>query len=167
MKEANEHFSTHVDIYTDGSCLKNPGPGGYGAILIHGEKHKEISRGFQNTTNNRMELSGVIFALEELKYPCKVTIYTDSQYIAKAVNEGWLDKWQKNGWKTSSRNEVKNKDLWQEMIRLLNIHRVEFRWVKGHDGVHYNERCDEIARDAARKASSLILNGKKLHSAYT
>jgi len=149
LKEMNDNSGPDVIIYTDGACLKNPGPGGYGAVLIHGDRIKEISKGFPETTNNRMELMGVISALEVLKYSCSVKIFTDSQYIAKAINQGWLDKWQKNGWKTSSRTEVKNKDLWQEMIRLLKRHSVEFKWVKGHSGNHYNERCDVLARDAA------------------
>ncbi len=151
MKEINNDPVPAVTIYTDGACLKNPGPGGYGAVLIHGKREKEISKGFPDTTNNRMELQGVISALEALKYPCNVEIFTDSQYIAKAINQGWLEKWQRNGWKTSGRNDVKNRDLWQEMIRLLGKHSVKFRWVKGHSGNHYNERCDVLARDAARE----------------
>lgn len=153
MKEASNYSMPGVTIYTDGACLKNPGPGGYGAVLIYEAREKEISRGFPDTTNNRMELMAVISALKELKCPCRVKIYTDSQYIAKAVNQKWLDKWQRNGWKTSGRNDVKNKDLWQEMIRLLNRHTLEFNWVKGHNGDHYNERCDQLARNAAREAA--------------
>jgi ribonuclease HI len=149
LKKANNGQKHSVIIYTDGACLRNPGPGGYGAVLIHGDMVKEISEGFSDTTNNRMELLGVISALGVLKISCQVRVFTDSQYIAKAVNQGWLEKWQKNGWKTSNRNDVKNKDLWQEMIKLLKRHSVAFEWVKGHSGDHYNERCDVLAREAA------------------
>ncbi len=149
MNKAHNGHKHSVIIYTDGACLRNPGPGGYGAVLIHGDRVKEISEGFPDTTNNRMELLGVISALGALKIPCQVRVFTDSQYIAKAVNQGWLEKWQKNGWKTSNRNDVKNKDLWQEMIKLLKRHSVAFEWVKGHSGDHYNERCDVLAREAA------------------
>ncbi len=155
MKQVNKDYASCVTIYTDGACLKNPGPGGYGAVLIHGDRVKEIAKGFPDTTNNRMELMAVISALEALKYPCKVKIFTDSQYISKAINLGWLDKWQKSGWKTSNRSDVKNKDLWQQMIRLLKKHCVEFKWVRGHSGNRYNERCDLLARDAAREAAAL------------
>ncbi len=153
MKEVKKGFGPCITIYTDGACLKNPGPGGYGAVLIHGDRIKEISKGFPDTTNNRMELLGVISALETLRYPCEVVVFTDSQYIAKAINQGWLNKWQQNGWKTSNRSDVKNKDLWQEMIRLIKEHSVVFKWVKGHSGDHYNERCDVLARDAALEIS--------------
>lgn len=154
MNQVSNSPQANVTIYTDGACLKNPGPGGYGAVLVHGDRVKEISKGFPDTTNNRMELLGVISALEALKYPCKVQIYTDSQYIARAINHGWLDKWQRNGWKTSNRNEVKNRDLWQKMINLLSRHQVEFKWIKGHSGDMYNERCDVLAKDAARQADA-------------
>ncbi|MFP4084240.1 MAG: ribonuclease HI [Desulfonatronovibrio sp.] len=144
-----------VVVYTDGACLKNPGPGGYGAVLLYKDRKKEIAKGYPETTNNRMELLGVISALKELKYPCRIKVYTDSQYIAKAVNQKWLDKWKRNGWKTSGRNDVKNKDLWQELISLLDKHSVEFSWVKAHNGDHYNERCDQLAKKAAKEAAVL------------
>lgn len=153
MNKTGKDFSQLVTIYTDGACLNNPGPGGYGVILIHGERVKEISRGFPETTNNRMELMGVIAALEALKYPCRVELYTDSQYISRAINEGWLERWQKKAWMTSSKTPVKNIDLWQRLLQLLAKHRVEFKWVKGHSGDHYNERCDVLARDAAGNAA--------------
>lgn len=156
MKEVINSSTASVVVYTDGACLKNPGPGGYGAILIYEDREKEISKGFPDTTNNRMELLGVISALKELKYPCRITVYTDSQYIAKAVNQKWLHKWQRNGWKTSGRSDVKNKDLWQELISLLDKHSVEFRWVKAHNGDHYNERCDQLAKKAANEAAVLV-----------
>jgi ribonuclease HI len=148
-KNTKDEYTHGVTIYTDGACLGNPGPGGYGAVLIHGDRTKEISEGFPETTNNRMELLAVISALEFLKTPCRVTIFTDSQYISKAINQGWLEKWQKNGWKTSNRTDVKNKDLWQALLKMLRKHRVSFEWVKGHSGDYYNERCDVLAREAA------------------
>lgn len=157
MKKENKaagSSESELMIYTDGACLKNPGPGGYGAVLLYGDKVKEIAEGFPDTTNNRMELLAVISALETLKYPCSVKIFTDSQYIAKAINQGWLNKWQRNGWKTSTKTDVKNKDLWQRMISLIKVHSVKFNWVKGHNGDYYNERCDDLARDAAREIAA-------------
>ncbi len=142
-----------VEIYTDGACLNNPGPGGYGAVLIYNRQKKEISRGVPDTTNNRMELSAIIAGLEALKFPCKVIIHTDSQYISKAINQGWLGKWQKNGWQTSAKTNVKNRDLWEKLQSLMDRHRVTFRWIKGHSGVKYNERCDALAREAARQTA--------------
>ncbi len=142
-----------VDIYTDGACLGNPGPGGYAAILKWGDLEKEISRGASETTNNRMELMAVLEGLKTLKYPCRVRIHTDSQYIARAINEKWLEKWQRNGWKTAQKKDVKNRDLWEELAGLLQTHKVEFKWVRGHSGHEYNERCDQLARQAAQAVS--------------
>ena len=133
-----------VSIYTDGACSGNPGPGGWGAILLYGEKAKELSGGHPATTNNRMELMSVIAALEALKEPCKVELYSDSQYVVKAVNEGWLTNWQKRGWRRKE-GEVKNLDLWLTLIPLLEFHEVSFNWVKGHAEDAYNNRCDELA----------------------
>ncbi|WP_045216931.1 ribonuclease HI [Desulfonatronovibrio magnus] len=144
---------SELTIYTDGSCLGNPGPGGYGAVLIYKEKVKEISGGFSDTTNNRMELTGVIAALEVLKYPCQATVFTDSQYIQKAFSQGWISKWQLNGWKTAGKKDVKNKDLWEKLLGLMDTHQVRFKWVKGHSGDKYNERCDVLAREAAMRAT--------------
>jgi len=134
----------HVTIYTDGACSGNPGPGGWGAILMYGKYKKEISGGERLTTNNRMELISVISALEQLKEPCKVSLYTDSQYIVRAVNEGWLKSWKARGWKRKE-GELKNPDLWQRLAELLERHDVEFIWVKGHAENAYNNRCDELA----------------------
>lgn len=139
-----------IDIYTDGSCLKNPGKGGYGIVMQYGEHTKELSQGYTLTTNNRMELLGVIIALNSLKESCLVDIYTDSQYVAKAIKEGWLYNWQKNGWKTANKKDVKNKDLWIELHKALLKHSVSFNWLKGHAGHIQNERCDELARSAAQ-----------------
>jgi ribonuclease HI len=134
----------HVTIYTDGACSGNPGPGGWGAILMYGKYKKELSGGERMTTNNRMELLGVITALEQLKEPCKVSLYTDSQYIVSAINEGWLKSWKARGWKRRE-GELKNPDLWQRLSALLERHDVEFIWVKGHAENAYNNRCDELA----------------------
>jgi ribonuclease HI len=134
----------HVTIYTDGACSGNPGPGGWGAILMYGSHKKEISGGEPMTTNNRMELLGVITALEQLKEPCKVSLYTDSQYIVNAINQGWLKNWKARGWKRKE-GELKNPDLWQRLSALLETHDVTFIWVKGHAENAYNNRCDELA----------------------
>ena len=133
-----------VDIYTDGACSGNPGPGGWAAILIYGKHEKELSGGEEETTNNRMELSGVIAALGALTERCSVTLYTDSQYIERAVNEHWLDGWKKRGWRRRE-GPVKNLELWQELDRLLGEHSVAVRWVKGHAENEYNNRCDALA----------------------
>ena len=133
-----------VCIYTDGACSGNPGPGGWAAILTYGENERELSGGESATTNNRMELMAVISALTALKESCEVELWTDSQYIEKAINEGWLAGWKRRGWKRKS-GELKNIELWQELDRLLGLHRVNFNWLKGHDGHEYNERCDALA----------------------
>jgi ribonuclease H len=133
-----------VCIYTDGACSGNPGPGGWAAILTYGENERELSGGESATTNNRMELMAVISALTALKESCEVELWTDSQYIEKAINEGWLAGWKRRDWKRKG-GELKNIELWQELDRLLGLHRVNFNWLKGHDGHEYNERCDALA----------------------
>ncbi len=138
-----------VTIYSDGACLGNPGPGGYGTILIFGETRKELSAGFRRTTNNRMELLGAIAGLEALTRPCRVELWSDSQYVVHALSKGWLDGWQKKGWKTSGKEPVKNRDLWERLLRALGEHEVTWRWVRGHTGHPENERCDELAVAAA------------------
>lgn len=145
-----------VYVYTDGACRGNPdGPGGYGVVLEYfddkGEKHiKELSAGYKNTTNNRMELMGVLKGLEALKRPCKVKLYTDSQYIVKAFNEGWLNNWIRNNWKRGKKKEdVKNVDLWKKILLAKDMHNVTFNWVKGHASHPQNERCDSLATAAA------------------
>lgn len=144
-----------VKIYTDGACRGNPGPGGYGVILTFtnesGEVHKkELSGGYGNTTNNRMELMGVLKGLEALTKPCQAEIYTDSQYIVNAFKLGWLDSWVANNWKRGKKKEeVKNEDLWRLILEQMKGHKVEFIWVKGHAGHAENERCDELATSAA------------------
>lgn len=133
-----------VTIYTDGACSGNPGPGGWAAVLIAGEHMKELSGGEKETTNNKMELMGVISALEALKRPCEVTLYTDSQYIERAINENWLGSWKKKGWKRKG-GELKNVELWQRLDGLISIHNVRFNWVKGHADNEFNNRCDALA----------------------
>lgn len=133
-----------VCIYTDGACSGNPGPGGWAAILRYNGHEKELSGGERETTNNRMELMAVISALTALKESCEVELWTDSQYIEKAINEGWLAGWKRRGWKRKG-GELKNIELWQELDSLLARHRVNFNWLKGHDGHKFNERCDTLA----------------------
>lgn len=138
-----------VTIFTDGSCLGNPGPGGWGAILRYGEYEQELSGGFKYTTNNRMEIMAAIMSLERLKESCNVALYTDSQYVHNAVEKKWLQKWQKNNWKTAGEKAVKNRDLWERLHMQLMRHNVIFRWVRGHNGHIENERCDVLARKEA------------------
>ena len=137
-----------VTIYTDGACSGNPGPGGWGAILMYKDTKKEISGGKDNTTNNIMELTAVIEGLKLLKFPCKVKLYSDSAYVVNAFVQKWIFGWLKNGWKNSSKEPVKNKELWQELYNLTKIHDVEFIKVKGHSDNEYNNKCDELARNA-------------------
>ncbi|MBI3830251.1 MAG: ribonuclease HI [Planctomycetes bacterium] len=143
-----------VTLFTDGGCKPNPGPGGWGAILRCAEKslEKELSGYEPATTNNRMELIAVTRALQELKAPCDVTIVTDSEYIANAFKQGWLAKWKRNGWKTASKEPVKNQDLWVALDGLISQHQVRWEWIRGHTGHPENERCDELATLARERA---------------
>lgn len=134
-----------VEIFTDGACSGNPGPGGYGAILRVGEHIKEISGGEANTTNNRMELMGVISALSALKYPCDVVLTTDSKYVVDSVTKGWAKGWKAKGWIKADKKPALNVDLWEKLLDLLEVHNVQFVWVKGHAGHPENERCDQLA----------------------
>jgi len=134
-----------VTIYTDGACSGNPGPGGWGAILVSGGREKELSGGEPRTTNNRMELTAVIEGLSALKRPCNVKLVTDSKYVVDAIEKGWALRWQKNGWMRSPKEKALNPDLWEKLLSLLKIHKVSFQWVKGHAGHPYNERCDALA----------------------
>jgi ribonuclease HI len=136
---------SRVEIWTDGACSGNPGPGGWGAILRFGEREKELSGGEQLTTNNRMELTAAISALEALKRDCEVDLHTDSQYLRQGVT-GWMFGWKKNGWRTADRKPVKNEDLWRRLDEATAHHKIEWRWVKGHAGDEMNERADELAR---------------------
>ncbi len=139
----------HVDLFTDGACSGNPGPGGWGAILRYNGVEKELSGGEANTTNNRMELSAVIFGLKALKEPCAVTLYSDSQYVCNALKLGWAKKWRANGWMRNKKDPALNPELWGELLDLVEKHQVEIIWVKGHAGHPENERCDRLAVAAA------------------
>lgn len=134
-----------VTMYTDGACSGNPGPGGWGAVLIYGKHRRELSGGEAETTNNRMEMMAVIQGMETLKRPMKVDVYTDSTYVMKGITE-WMGKWKNNGWRTAAKKPVKNVDLWQRLDEALDRHQVKWHWVKGHSGVPENERADELAR---------------------
>ncbi len=158
----------NVVIYTDGAARGNPdGPGGFGALLEYvdtkGQLHtKELSEGYQKTTNNRMEMLAVIRGLQALNCPCKVDVYSDSKYVIDAFNKGWIDNWLKNNWVKSDKKPVKNKELWQELLEVKEPHQVTFHWVKGHDGHVQNERCDELATSAADHHAVLIDEGGRL-----
>ena len=135
----------HIEIFTDGACSGNPGPGGWGAILRYGDAEKELSGGEENTTNNRMELTACIKALKALKEPCEVTLTTDSQYVVNGIEKGWAEGWKKNGWRKADKKPALNSDLWDELLNLLDTHKVSFNWIKGHAGYLENERCDKLA----------------------
>ena len=143
----------HIDIYTDGACKGNPGPGGWGAVLRYNGHEKELSGGEANTTNNKMEMLAVIKALEALKEPCEVTLTTDSRYVCDAVNKGWAKKWKANNWIKSDKSKAKNPKLLDKILNLLAVHKVSFVWVKGHNGHPENERCDALASAQAQKYS--------------
>lgn len=140
-----------IEIYTDGACSGNPGPGGWGAVLIYNGNEKQLSGSEKNTTNNRMELTAVIMALNALNQPCEVKLTTDSKYVCDAVNKGWVYSWRKNGWRKSDKKPALNVDLWEELLSLLEKHEVQFIWVKGHNGHRYNEICDTLAVNEYQK----------------
>lgn len=141
----------HVDIYTDGACSGNPGPGGWAAILVYKKTEKEISGGEPQTTNNRMELTAAIKALEVLNEPCSVSLYSDSQYVINGITKGWAKTWRSKGWVKSDKKPALNPDLWEKLLGLCEVHEVKFVWVRGHDGNEYNERCDILAVNNYRK----------------
>jgi ribonuclease HI len=141
----------HVEIFSDGACRGNPGPGGYGTLLRCGQHTKELNGYDPATTNNRMELLGAIIGLESLNKPCNVTLTTDSQYVYKGMTE-WITGWKKKGWKNSQKKDVLNRDLWERLDKAASIHQVTWKWVKGHAGHEENERCDELARAAIDQA---------------
>ena len=140
-----------VIIYTDGACKGNPGPGGYGAVLIYKHHRKEISGGEKQTTNNRMEIMGAIAALETLAMPCKVTLYSDSRYVVDGITKGWAVKWKKNNWMRTKKDPALNSDLWERLLSAITRHEVTFCWVRGHTGQAENERCDQLACMEAEK----------------
>lgn len=137
-----------VIIHTDGGCKGNPGPGGYGAVLVSGKHRKELSAGYRLTTNNRMELRAAIAALEALSEPCEVELHSDSKYLIDAISKKWIDGWKKRGWQTADKKPVKNKDLWLRLLVAMTPHKIDWRWVKGHAGHKENERCDELGNIA-------------------
>ena len=138
----------NITIYTDGACSGNPGPGGYGAVLLHNSHRKELSGADPATTNNRMEMLAAIIALEALKEPCDVALYSDSKYLVDAIQQGWAARWKQNNWKRNKKDPALNVDLWERLLALLDKHQVSFHWVKGHAGNPENERCDVLARAA-------------------
>jgi ribonuclease HI len=140
-----------VTIYTDGGCDPNPGPGGYGVVLRYAGRRKELCGGFRRTTNNRMEIYAAIRGLEALKEPCQVTLYSDSEYLVKAMTEGWAARWKQRGWMRNSKEPALNPDLWQRLLALCEQHRVTFVWLRGHAGTPENERCDWLSRQALRQ----------------
>jgi len=146
----------NVQIYTDGACSGNPGPGGYGIVLLYGSSRKEISEGFELTTNNRMEMLAAIEGLKALKEPCAIQLYSDSKYLVDAINKGWVTKWQANNWMRNKKDPALNVDLWKALLELLKVHSVELIWVKGHAENAENNRCDELARDAAASSNRQI-----------
>lgn len=145
MVKADQMTNKEIIIYTDGACSGNPGPGGFGAVLKYGEHTKELSEGFADTTNNRMELLAVISALKCLKESCKVQLYSDSKYVVDGITKGWARSWKARGWKKADKTPAKNPDLWEDLLSQLDRHDVTFHWVKGHADNPYNNRCDELA----------------------
>ena len=137
-----------VDIYTDGACSGNPGPGGYGVVMLHGGHRRELSAGYELTTNNRMEVLAAIIGLETLKEPCAVNLYSDSRYLVDAIEKGWVTRWQANGWKRNKTDNAVNVDLWERLLPMLARHKVRFIWVRGHADNAENNRCDALARAA-------------------
>ena len=141
----------HVDIYTDGACRGNPGPGGWGAILVYNGREKELSGGEPQTTNNRMELTAALRALEVLKEPCRVTLKSDSRYLVDAVTKGWARSWRAKGWMRNAKEPARNPELWEALLQQLEKHEVQFLWVKGHAEDPYNDRCDKLAVAESKK----------------
>ena len=160
-------MSDKVTIYTDGACSGNPGPGGYGAVMQYGKHRNELSGGFRKTTNNRMELLAVIEGLQALKHRCEVTIFSDSKYIVDAVNKGWAKRWQANDWRRNKKERALNPDLWAKLLKLRDIHEVDLRWVKGHDGNPGNERADALAVAASQSDNLAIDEGYEASMAAT
>lgn len=148
-----------VHVFTDGACSGNPGPGGYAAILQYGQHRRELSGGYRRTTNNRMELTAVIKALEALKEPCAVTLFTDSEYVANSLSKGWARGWRAKGWRRTGGKIVPNWELWRQLLDLCERHHVRVRWVEGHSGHAENERCDELAVSAASRPNLPIDRG--------
>jgi ribonuclease HI len=153
-----------VILYTDGGCINNPGPGGYGVVMLYNSHRKELSAGFRRTTNNRMEILAAIAGLESLKEPCSVTIYSDSQYLVNAIEKGWASRWRAHGWMRNKQERAINPDLWERLLDLCQIHTVQFEWLRGHAGQSENERCDELATAAARGSDLAVDEGYEMAS---
>lgn len=145
----------HVEIYTDGACSGNPGPGGYGVVMIYSEHIKELSGAYDNTTNNRMEIIAAIKGLEALKRPCRVTLYSDSQYLVNTMTKGWVEKWRDSNWMRNKSERAKNIDLWKRLLELVEVHQVKWVWIKGHAANELNNRCDELATKAIKEKPRL------------
>lgn len=145
-----------VIIYSDGACSGNPGPGGYGTVLIYNKHRRELSGGYKDTTNNRMEIMAIIKGLEVLNTRCRVTIYSDSRYVVDAIEKGWVDKWRSNDWMRNKKEKALNVDLWKRLIVLLEQHNVTFKWVKGHSDNEENQRCDLLAVTATKQTDLLV-----------
>lgn len=152
----------HVDAYTDGACIGNPGPGGYGVVLSYGSHSRQLSGGYRKTTNNRMEMLAAVTALRALKEKCQVSLYSDSQYLVKMMEGGWPRKWQANGCRRARKGMVSNIDLWSDLMQVCDEQQVEFVWVKGHAGHSENERCDQLAMQAARQSDLAVDEGYEL-----
>jgi ribonuclease HI len=146
-------------MYTDGACIGNPGPGGYAAILLYQDHRRELSGGYRRTTNNRMEITGAIAGLSALRDKCRVTLYSDSEYLVNAMSKGWVERWRANGWKRNKRETALNADLWERLLQLCEYHEVRFDWVKGHAGSQENIRCDELATQAAQQGNLPVDQG--------
>ena len=144
-------MAVKITIYTDGSALGNPGKGGYGVVLQSGQHYKELSAGYRLTTNNRMEMTAVLRALEALKEPCRVVLCSDSKYVIDALSKGWAKKWRANGWKRGDKKPALNPDLWEQLLNACERHEIEYQWIKGHAGHPENERCDELAVEQAAR----------------
>ena len=156
MKDMNQNNLPEVTIYTDGACTGNPGPGGYGVILLYKNARKEMSQGYRKTTNNRMELMALIAGLSLLQEKCLVDLYTDSKYVVDSINQGWAERWQAQGWKRTKRERALNPDLWGKLLSLLKQHQVKVNWVKGHAGNPENERADALAVQAIKSKNLLV-----------
>jgi ribonuclease HI len=145
-----------VTMYTDGGCINNPGPGGYGVVLLHKDRRRELSGGFRLTTNNRMEILAAIKGLEALNQRCRVTVFSDSQYVVNAIEKGWAVRWQSQGWKRNKKEKAVNPDLWERLLALCGDHEVRFQWIRGHVGTEENERADRLAKEAATGPDQIV-----------
>ena len=148
-----------IHIFTDGACVGNPGPGGYGVVLLYGDHRKELSGGYRKTTNNRMEMLAVITGLAALKGRCQVTVFSDSEILVKGIEEGWAKRWQANGWRRNKKEKALNVDLWGTLLGLCERHEVKFTWIRGHAGNVENERCDQLAVEAAQRPALPVDEG--------